>query len=772
MYRTLYLLLTLLFCLNQPDVFPQGKKDSLLKVAQSTAHDTVIGQALLDLCWELKASDHKLALEYGEQALNLSRKNAHKLHEATALKNIGTIYLFISEFPKSESYFQAAIQLFKSINNFKGLAGSTNNLGLVHELKGDFDKAMDCYQKSLEINEKIDNKPGIASSQTNIGNILQLQGNYSHAIEYYMKALKTKEELNEKIGIADAYNNIGALYEKQNAYELAEKNYEQALMIYIAVDEKRKSGMALHNLGYLQSQQKNFNKAMDYFERSLEVKRDYGDKQGIGSTLLQIGEIYFEQGNQKMAFDYFMKSLNIFNELGNKYRVIQAKISLAKLNYQTGKYAQTIAELKPMLKSEALLPQDKKSVYHILSQAFFKIQNINQAYYFQNLYITLKDSLGKIENTKSILRLQLDYDYQKKQKELELIKEKQRLHDLAELNKRKMVIIILLVCLVAFLLIVILVYRGYLEKRKDNKILQGQKKEIELINEKLIHYQEELLSQKEDLEVQKRLVINQRDLLEEKNIRINESIQYAKRIQTLLLPTEETLKNAFTDCFVLFKPKDIVSGDFYWYKNVNGQIIVAVADCTGHGVPGAFISLLNMSFLDEIIDAGITNPSAILGCARDKIKKVLHEHTSKNEPRDGMDIGICVIDIAKNTLQYSGAYHSLLILSSDTKEQDGLKEFLGDKMPIGAHIKTEKPFTLYTHKIEKGDKFYLYTDGYTDQFGGTFDRKFLTRKFKDMLIMAKNESMQNQKHIMLQNLDLWMDGREQVDDILVFGFAV
>jgi tetratricopeptide (TPR) repeat protein len=753
-------------------LFPQSGTDSLIALANSQAHDSVRINAMLDICWALKASNPELALKYGEKALNMSRISSDKLKEATALKNIATIHLFQSNYPKAESYFAAAISINNSINNPKGLSGCYNNLGLVKELKGEFDLAMEYYFKSLAINEKIDNKSGVASCQTNIGNIFQKQGNYRKSIEYYIQALKTKEEINDKTGIADAYNNIGALYEKQKAFEQANKNYQKALILYIETDEKRKSGMVFHNLGFIENLQKRYESAMDYFEKALELRREVGDKQGVATSLMNIGEVYFNTGKPLQALEYYQKGEEIFTDIGNKYGILQAKLAQAKINNNTGHYIKAISIIEPMCSSGSLLPEDLKEAYLIISQAFANHGNMNKAYHYLLQYNQLKDSLTRDENSKNLIQLQLDYEFQKKQKEAEIEQEKQRINNLGELNKRKMIIIVLSVFLFTFILIGFLAYRGYLIKKKDNAILEKQKIEIEEYTQKLLLFQEELVSQKESLEVQKKLISDQRDELEEKNQRINDSIQYAKRIQTSLLPNENIFKQNFTDYFILFKPKDIVSGDFYWCRETEEHIFIAAADCTGHGVPGAFMSLLGISFLNEVIESGKSDTGEILDTTRNKIIKTMHGHSSEKEPRDGMDIGLCSIHKVNRTLQFSGAYISLLILKNGIENNTSLIEIRGDKMPIGPHLKGFTSFSSEEHKIEKGDKFFIYTDGYIDQFGGTFDQKFLPQKFKDILLKTNNDSMPVQKNALIESLDSWMEGREQIDDILVIGFKL
>ena len=764
-FCTLTLLLTKSLC-------AQTNIDSLILVSETSQSDSVVNKALLDICWALKASDPDKAFKYGEQALDMARQKKFPEYEALALKDIGTIHLFLSNYDKSENYFNAAIKIFNILNNQKGLSGCYNNLGLVLELKGEFTLALSYYHKSLEINRKINNKSGIASSLTNIGNILQKQGNYKSSVEYYVKSLKIREELNEKIGIADAYNNIGALYEKQNAFEEAIKNYQKALVLYVAIDEKPKSAMVLNNIGIILKEQKQYENSLEYYQQALKIREDYGDKQGVASSLLNIGEVYKAQKKYKEAFENFTRSQEIFKEIGNRYGVIQVKVELADYYLVVSNFNESINQIEYLVNTKEILPEHLMQAFNILSKAYAKKNNYVLAYKYQDKYLVLKDSLGNEENMKKILQIQLQYEFDKKQQEIEIIQEKQRLNDSVRLNNRKLVIFILIICLIAFLFIGLLIYRSYRIKKQDNFILELQKKEIEDTNEELKLFQEELISQKENLEVQKNLVMIHRDKIAEQNQKITDSIQYAKRIQNSILPPEELFSNSFTDYFILFKPKDIVSGDFYWLKETDSRIFIAVADCTGHGVPGAFMSLLGMSFLNEIVESGMVQSSEILSKVRDRIKNILRYQINKQESKDGMDIALCVVDKIENEIQFSGAYHSLLILRKNGENNPHLIEIKGDKMPVGAHFKLDRGFTVHQFKIEKTDKFYMFTDGFIDQFGGAYDRKFLPKRFKEILIKTGNDTMYIQKNELINNLDNWMEQTEQIDDILVIGFSL
>lgn len=767
----LKLLLLFLSLVQFIQISSQTNIDSLINLSNSSLEDSVVNKALLDLCWALKASKPEIAIAYGERALEMSRKNKKLNFEATALKNIGTVHLFQGNYDQSENYYNAAIKIFLNLSDQKGASGCYNNLGLVMELKGDFEIAMDYYNQSLEIDKKTDNKNGIAASLTNIGNILQKKGNYKNSIEYYIKSLKIREEMGDKTGIADAYNNIGALYEKQDAYDEAIKNYQNALVLYIEIDDKRKSGLVLHNIGYVLSQKKQYPEALDYYQQALKIREEYSDKGGIASTLLNISEIYQIQNKYPETFNYLSRAKALYEEIGNKYGILQIKIAMADYYLQINKPAKSIQTLEPILNTDEILAENLTQAYEILSKAYSKSGLFNQAYTYQGKYIKLKDSLENQENTKKILQIQLGYEFDKKQKELEIVREKQRLNDLNKLQSRKLVIFILIICLIAFLLIAILIYRSYRLKRRDNIILEQQKKEIQERNEELKLYQEELISQKEHLEDQKKLVILHRDKISEQNEKIRDSILYARRIQNSILPPEESFSEVFSDYFILYRPKDIVSGDFYWIKETGTHVYLAVADCTGHGVPGAFMSLLGISFLNEVTEGKLLDSAEILNKTRARLKTTLHQQINNTEPRDGMDIGLCVINKKTRELQFSGAYNSLLIIKNDNDQNTELIEYKGDKMPIGSHYKESNSFTTHKISTRPSDKFFLFTDGFVDQFGGLYNRKFLPNRFKEILLKTKNESMPSQKESLVLNLEKWMENSEQIDDILVVGFS-
>jgi serine phosphatase RsbU (regulator of sigma subunit) len=302
-----------------------------------------------------------------------------------------------------------------------------------------------------------------------------------------------------------------------------------------------------------------------------------------------------------------------------------------------------------------------------------------------------------------------------------------------------------------------------------------QKNEVIEKNYKTLHEKnEEITIQRDEIETQRDIVTKQKDKILEQQRSITESIQYARQIQTAILPPDEVIKYLLPKHFILYRPRDIVSGDFYWLTHKHGEIIIVVADCTGHGVPGAFMSMLGCALLKDVITSTeIPKANQILNDLREKVILSLRQTGREGEAKDGMDISLCIINTEKMSLQYAGANIPLYYV-----RQGRLKEIKADKMPIGISSKAGNLFTNHVIKIYKNDSIYLFTDGYVDQFGGESGKKFLSKQFKELILEIQNNIMIDQKEILNQKLNEWMgltgpyERHEQVDDITIMGIKI
>jgi len=284
-----------------------------------------------------------------------------------------------------------------------------------------------------------------------------------------------------------------------------------------------------------------------------------------------------------------------------------------------------------------------------------------------------------------------------------------------------------------------------------------------------------LFKQKKELEVQLKKQIKE----------ITDSINYAKLIQQAILPFDNEFNQHFTNSFILFKPKDVVSGDFYWIHQSKDEVIWTVADCTGHGVPGAFMSMIGSSLLNElIIEKGITSANNILDELKKLIIKALGQTGKTGETKDGMDAALCVWNKKTNILEYAGAHNPLFIIrkniaSSSLSSNNRIKffgadlaEIKADKQPIGYWDEKDEPFTKHIVQLQTGDTLYLFSDGYSDQFGGIKNKKFTNKRFKNLLLSFQEKSMEEQKQILDKTIKIWKGDEEQVDDICIIGVRI
>ncbi|OFX82262.1 MAG: hypothetical protein A2W99_09400 [Bacteroidetes bacterium GWF2_33_16] len=272
----------------------------------------------------------------------------------------------------------------------------------------------------------------------------------------------------------------------------------------------------------------------------------------------------------------------------------------------------------------------------------------------------------------------------------------------------------------------------------------------------------------EEVVKQKDEILLQRDEIAEKNKSITDSIEYAKRIQTAVLPSKEYAQEVLPEHFILFRPRDIVSGDFYWFTKKDNLLVLIAADCTGHGVPGAFMSMLGVSFINEIVNKHeVKHASDILTHLRADVKRTLSQTGKEGEAKDGMDIALCIVDLENMKLQYAGAYNPMYMFRNNE-----LMEFKADRMPIGIYVKEKDSFTNNEIDLQKGDVFYIFSDGYQDQFGGEDGQKFKTKNFKEFLQEIHQNPMAEQRELLNTNIDKWRGKWEQVDDIIIFGVRV
>jgi serine phosphatase RsbU (regulator of sigma subunit) len=499
----------------------------------------------------------------------------------------------------------------------------------------------------------------------------------------------------------------------------------------------------------------------------------------------------------KRTYMYLFGDIHGINPKSNKYSALGFK-------FMINEYVST---LKKVLEDEKLYPNniglgldtqdqytrwgDRISWEDMYFSKFFASVISNIAY-LENLiymseYNTINQLLSKLvlsnetEFIKNLALKSADDVIESNKKELTLLKQNQKLHELemkeqqSELRHTRMINLLAVIVVLFVVVLLIMSTRAYKGKKKDNQILEEQKQEIEdkknsieEINEELKQQNEEILSQRDEIEAQRNEIQFQKEEIEKAHQHTEESIIYAKRIQSAILPPVDYIYELIPDHFILYMPRDIVSGDYYWIKQIHDQMVIVAADCTGHGVPGAFMSMLGISFLNEIVmRREIIHTGEILKEMRKQVKRSLRQTGKSEEAKDGMDMAVCVINTKTNIMQYSGAYNSVYIIRD--KE---LIEIKADRMPVGIHGIEKAEYTDHQFQLSENDIIYLFSDGFQDQFGGPKGKKYLTKRFKAYLLSIHDLTMSSQKQQLEKEINAWKKGYEQTDDILVMGFKI
>jgi serine phosphatase RsbU (regulator of sigma subunit) len=322
--------------------------------------------------------------------------------------------------------------------------------------------------------------------------------------------------------------------------------------------------------------------------------------------------------------------------------------------------------------------------------------------------------------------------------------------------------------------ILLLVVAGvylYIKQRVSKLEKDKEKLEIEVAKrtEEIRNKNRELELQKTEIALQRDIAEEQRDQIEAQKEEIQSSIRYASRIQAAVLPPKKLIDNILKDYFILNKPRDIVSGDFYWIAKNNTHLFFSVGDCTGHGVPGSFMSMLGISALNDIVKSlQICTASSILDLLRERIQESLHQGREREmTTNDGMDIGLCIFDTATKRLQFSGAHNPLYLIRNGE-----IKIYHADKIDIGRYAAEKNEFSNHLIECLEGDIIYLFSDGYADQFGGPKAKKYKSQKFREFLVSIHRETMEVQKSMLDEEIENWRGNLAQIDDIMVMGIKI
>jgi serine phosphatase RsbU (regulator of sigma subunit) len=716
-----------------------SRADSLQKLLEKEESDT--GRIVLSyrLAYELQYSDPEKSELITHQALEESQKLNFPKGTANSKIQLGNLELIKGNNETATQYYLDALDILTRANIKEGITVCYNNLGIIAHNTNNYSKANEYYRRSLSINRELGRKSGEATALYCIGTVFENQAKYDSALKYYFEAQTISEAIPDERLIAYGKSSLANVYFIMKNYPKAMEYYRAAVALFEAAGNKYGSLKMYISLGQTAAEMDSTETAIDYYDKALKISvniESLNDEAFINYAMAQLLEY---QGDLESARPKYEKACNIYKSIDSKDNIVLALVALARLKNLSYEFraAEKYLEEAEKIAKEINSVGSGVDIYRELSMSYTGLNDFKKAFYYLNRYTELKDSLMNVEKQKQILELQTQYETDKKEKENEILRKDRKI---LQTTRNSLIIGALLLAI-----IIIVVLRSLTIKKRDNRILKEQKDEIN----------------------------RQKEIVESQKTSITDSIKYARRIQSAMLTPDESVNQYLANSFVLYLPRDIVSGDFYWLRKLNdNMVLVCVADCTGHGVPGAFMSMLGMSLLNDIISVKHTliinnefRPSDILNELRERVKSSLRQTGKEGEARDGMDLSMCLVDREAGVLSYSGANNSVYIVTNGT-----LTELKATRNPIGIYL-NEISFSDHVLEVIPDSIVYMFSDGYSDQIGKE-GAKFLSKNFKRLLAEISSGSPSEIREILHKRHLDWRDGEEQVDDILVLGFRL
>jgi serine phosphatase RsbU (regulator of sigma subunit) len=604
-------------------------------------------------------------------------------------------------------------------------------------------------------------------------------------LKYAKEMLKLGLKMKYDNVIMDSYGQLGDAYWYMNNFDKAGEFYFLMLQMAEHLKDKKRLARAYYNIGWMKCVQNDQFEDRAYLLNALKMYRELGDTTGMFAVCNGLGGMYNSQIRTDRKFadsseKYYSWVISVLEMkhrpidltiqsnyaglLVNMKKYSEAKKLATQLRDESLKrgdssfYATSLttlsraylftdsgAKAKKLLQEAVPILQRAKryetlvSAYYTLSEIYKGEKKFEKALEYYEMCMMAQDSIETDEYELNLKEKEAQYQIMKKEESIQALEHE---NELSVLKNKQSDYIIYSLGAVALLIVIISInlFRANRSKLEVNKLL----------NEKNL------------------LIEDQKRVVDERNHDVTNSINYAKRIQEAVLPAKEIKYKLFPDAFVLFLPKDIVSGDFYWFGERNGKRLISAIDCTGHGVPGAFMSLIGNTFLHEAVnEKGITEPAKILDDMKRSIIAALKQSAVVESAKDGMDMALLSFDDKKGTVEFAGAYNPCWLVRNGE-----LTEFKGDKKPIGYYMGNDSPFTNTEIKIQKGDCFYIFSDGYADQFGGEKGKKLKEKQLKEILLSCHELPMAEQEKILLDKFQKWKGKLEQVDDVCLIGVRV
>lgn len=704
------------------------------------------------------------AITQFEQAQKQYEQANMKTELQTVYHQIGSAYGRVGKAKNALDNYLKALRLLKVLKR-EDTSGILSDIGNVYYNQGSFIEALNYYRQALDNSRQLQDAFGQGFSLNNIGMVHNSLGNHEEALEYHLQALKMREEAKTQEGIANSYSNIGHTYLELGYTEKGRKYIMQAIEIDKKLGNRLSVASYFDYIGAAFLQNKKYQDALEQFKEAFKIRLEMGQVMSIGVSYNHLGITHTYQKDFPNAIANLKKADSIFTQSNAQDLLVTTHLALSKVYFELNDFAKSENYATNALKS-ALKRKTKPEIVeasHILAQLYAKQGSHAKAYELQNQALAYKDSLHNEERNTRAMRLQALFEFKQQEKELKELK-----NDNVQITRLQYITVAIFIVLT--IVLGIFIYTLWVSRKRN----QLKNKILAIKNAEIIQQADEIIAQKQAIENQNSELQKTHKHLQEANQELIDSINYAHRIQKAVLPTQAEIMMPIPSHFILYKPRNVVSGDFYWVSDKEHHTVVAVMDCTGHGIPGAFMSLIGNDILHEIVNLReIIEPSRILTELKKRVNTVLKQHTTKG--RDGMDIGICTIDHVpirqgiERKLYFSAAHLSLFYFQNrQMNELEGSKIYVGGYDPDD----TEKHFETQIISLEKPTTCYLFSDGYQDQFAENSKKKFTKKRLKNLLTDVQLLPPELQHEILEETIDEWKGQNEQTDDIIIFGMML
>jgi len=726
---------------------------------------------LLELANEYLFVDPQKSIQLSDSCLSMSKdidiQNNARLTVISAFINIG-------EFDTVQNYLlPKARENYSQLTDSKTYADYYNLSAGVKLYTGQYDSALYNWSRALEYLNKTNDSTGILKFKVNIAMVYSLKGDYQTAIDMFYEVLSKLEPSADKETIATIYSNLAGTYSGWGNNDKALEFYLKSYILFKEIGDEMRLSAMLSNIGEIYKGKRDYQQALRYYQEALDLNEKSGNNNYESITLLNIGETYTLTGKFQKGLVYSEKALIIFKKMNFVEGIGRSWANIGRSYIGLKKYDDALSAIETSQRIALQLGLPDLRIQNLLSfsEIYESTGKLSDALDAYRKYSALKDSVFDSDKIKAIAEMQTKYETEKKEQHLMLQQ--------VELEKNKSRQNVLMAWLIAGFVFIVIVVWAYIVKWRSNIKITLQRDEIEEKNAVLYQQQEEIIAQTESLEQANQEISDKKREIEQTHNQLLKSIHYARQMQAAVLPSVDELDAIIPKYFLMFNPCDVVSGDFYWARKQDHKLLIVVGDCTGHGIPGAMMSMYAISLLNEIYsNEKLLHPEELLEKLRIHVKTEINvkqneaRHKTQAETyfgshiKDGIDMAVCFIDINTKRLEYAGANNPAYIISNGQ-----LIELQPVFNPVGVFVK-EMAFERLEFDLKENDEILIFTDGFIDQFGGPENRKYNTARFKDLLVDVSQKTMQEQKSILTAAFEQWKQNAIQTDDVTVLGIRV